>query len=164
MDDSIIDEHMNDEPNEDQTEADAFECPADDADDNCQENNVGSGNDDSDGTAANESASAARNANEPKLMARPKDSVHKCPSDPSNRFSMSAVRSQAQIRSLRFPSTSGTTQSPTTRKCVLTLDGYNYVIGKRYQHKNRLTETTDKHSTKSNRSDRVKEKTKWCWR
>lgn len=61
-----------------------------------------------------------------------KDLVHKCQSDPGGRSvttaSSSSIRSQ---RSSRYPIASGTTSiATTTRKCVLTLDGYNYVIGK----------------------------------
>lgn len=63
--------------------------------------------------------------------ARAKDLVHKCQSDPgkvvSGSSSTSAVKSFL-TRSVRYPSGIVPT---TTRKCVLTLDGYSYVIGKR---------------------------------
>lgn len=51
--------------------------------------------------------------------ARAKDIVHKCNSDPGG----ITQKQSAIIRSIRYPSGSN------TRKCVLTLDGYSYVIG-----------------------------------
>jgi hypothetical protein len=56
---------------------------------------------------------------------RAKDLVHKCPSDPGNNIKLSRPIFQAASSQ---PSTSAT-----TRKCVLTLDGYSYVIGKNTQ-------------------------------
>lgn len=47
-------------------------------------------------------------------QSKEKEAVHKCHSDPGG-------------GSRRFRSTSG--PGPSTRKCVLTLDGYSYVIG-----------------------------------
>lgn len=63
---------------------------------------------------------------------RPKDLVHKCPSDPGKVVAAAAGNAVAggkplYSRSLRYPSGS------TTRKCVLTLDGYSYVIGELYR-------------------------------
>lgn len=59
---------------------------------------------------------------------RVKDLVHKSHSDPGNR--------NASARQPRHPLPTG----PTTRKCVLTLDGYSYVIGKKYLFiQNRMT-------------------------
>lgn len=66
---------------------------------------------------------------------RAKDLIHKCQSDPG-RVSIGSSASSASAslvkpllsRSLRHPCISG--GSATTRKCVLTLDGYSYVIGK----------------------------------
>jgi hypothetical protein len=48
-----------------------------------------------------------------------KDLVHKCVSDPGK-----AVANRT--RTVRYPMQTG----GATRKCVLTLDGYSYVIGK----------------------------------
>lgn len=59
-------------------------------------------------------------------ISRTKDLVHKCQSDPGGR---STMRSQIN-RSLRHPACGASNVTTTTRKCVLTLDGYNYVIGK----------------------------------
>lgn len=72
---------------------------------------------------------------------RAKDLIHKCQSDPG-RVSIGSSTSSAPAslvkpllsRSLRYPCSSsgsgGGGGTATTRKCVLTLDGYSYVIGK----------------------------------
>lgn len=54
---------------------------------------------------------------------RVKDLVHKSHSDPGNR---NAAARQVRHHHHHHPLPTG----PTTRKCVLTLDGYSYVIGK----------------------------------
>lgn len=51
-----------------------------------------------------------------------KDLVHKCHSDPGK-----IVAHRPATRTVRYPMT----HTGATRKCVLTLDGYSYVIGKR---------------------------------
>lgn len=66
-------------------------------------------------------------------ISRTKDLVHKCQSDPGGRLSM---RSQIN-RSPRILASGAANMATTTRKCVLTLDGYNYVIGKLF-HSNKL--------------------------
>lgn len=53
--------------------------------------------------------------------AKTKDLVHKCNSDPGG---ITSSRSSPTVRSFKYPS------GGVTRKCVLTLDGYSYVIGK----------------------------------
>ena len=58
-------------------------------------------------------------------VVRAKDIVHKCHSDPGRAILVETeTMSVAPVRPLRLP-TGGT-----TRKCVLTLDGYSYVIGR----------------------------------
>lgn len=60
---------------------------------------------------------------------RAKDLVHKCPSDPGK---ILAERNNAKQSRAAFqnPANLQPSTSATTRKCVLTLDGYSYVIGK----------------------------------
>lgn len=50
-----------------------------------------------------------------------KDLVHKCNSDPGG---ITNNRNSPCIRAVKYPI------AGVTRKCVLTLDGYSYVIGK----------------------------------
>jgi hypothetical protein len=54
-----------------------------------------------------------------------KDLVHKSHSDPGK-----LVGNRNAARPPRYPLPTG----PATRKCVLTLDGYSYVIGKKSVH------------------------------
>lgn len=78
-------------------------------------------------------------------ISRTKDLVHKCQSDPGGRSSM-----RSQINRLpRYPASGASNITTTTRRCVLTLDGYNYVIGKIF-YSNKQTENDKKSARRKN--------------
>lgn len=97
---------------------------SDSSEDECDLPDDGSGNGEGDGDG--KIGRIERKSSEPVCVvgsqdatqSRIKDSVHKCISDPCKRPPVA--------RAVRYPS------GGAMRKCVLTLDGYSYMIGKLY--------------------------------